>query len=327
MKRIGVLVMVMLSMIALGQAQTTNEFKPGGKPVMRIYSNYHSTFSDGESASTFELTRVYLGYQHQFSQELSGAIVLDVADPGVGGLEMTAFVKNAYLKYHTGNFTANFGMIATTQFKVQENAWGYRYLYKSLQDEHKYNASADLGVSLAYQFSDVLSADVIVANGEGYKKVQADSTFRTGFGVTLTPTKKLTGRVYYDFISKENTQSSLATFIGYAADKFSVNAEYNHQFNAGFKDGQDLNGVSFYGTWKAASKIKVFARYDQLYSNTVDGAANDWNLGKDGQLYLAGLEFAPVKGVKLSPNFQGWSPADSNKDFSASVFLNCEIKF
>ncbi|MGQ7869786.1 hypothetical protein [Sunxiuqinia sp. sy24] len=327
MKRIGVLVMVMLGMIALGQAQTADEFKPTGKPVMRIFSNYHSTFSDGESASAFELTRVYLGYQHQFSNELSGTVIFDVADPGVGGLKMAAYVKNAYLKYHTGNFTANFGMIATTQFKVQESAWGYRYLYKSLQDEHKYNASADLGVSLAYKFSDFVSADVIMSNGEGYKKVQADSTFRTGFGVTIHPVKKLTGRVYYDFISKENTQSSLATFVGYKADDFSLGAEYNQQYNAGFKEDHDLSGTSFYGTWNASSKIKVFARYDKLFSNALAGSSSDWNRSKDGQLFLAGLEFTPVKGVKLAPNFQGWSPADDSKDFSASLFLNCEIKF
>lgn len=43
-------------------------------------------------------------------------------------------------------------------------------MMKSFQDEYKFGSSADLGVSVAYKFNKVVSADVIVANGEGYKK-------------------------------------------------------------------------------------------------------------------------------------------------------------
>jgi hypothetical protein len=327
MKRIGVLTLVMFCMALVGLAQTTDEFKPGGRPTMRIFSNYHSTFSDGETASAFELTRVYLGYQHQFSKELFGAAVLDVGDPGVGSLQMTAYVKNAFLRYRKSGFEVNFGMISTTQFKTQEDNWGYRYHEKSLQDEHSFNSSADLGVSVAYQFSEVISVDVIVANGEGYKKLQNDSVFRTGFGLTLNPVKRLTGRVYYDFSSKETTQSSLATFIGYEGEQFRFGAEYNKQFNRRFQEDRDWNGLSFYTTYRLAKKVKLFARYDKLYSNTLAGEADGWNLSNDGQAFIAGLEFAPVKGVKLAPRYKGWSPDDASHPAISSLYLNCEVKF
>ena len=326
MKRISVLTLVMLCISILAMSQT-EAFKAGGKPFMKIFSNYHTTFSDGESASAFELTRVYLGYGYDFSKNFSAKANIDIGDPGVGKLEMTAYVKNAYLKYTVDNLTVNFGLISTTQFKVQEVAWGYRYLEKSFQDAYKFNASADLGISLAYKFSNAISADLIIANGEGYKKLESDSTLRTGLGVTITPVKKLTARIYYDFSSKDNTQSSLATFVGYAADNFSLGAEYNKQFNVDFEEDYELSGTSFYATVKTSKKVKLFARYDQLFSNTISGDVNDWNLSKDGQLFIAGLEYSPVKGVKLAPNFKGWSPADENKAFSSTVFLNCEIKF
>ena len=326
MKQVSVLLLAMLC-IALTAKSQTDEFKPGGKPFMKIFSNYHNTFSDGETASAFELTRFYLGYEYAFSKNFSAKANLDVGNPGVGSLQMTAYLKNAYLKYKANNFTVNFGLIGTNQFKVQEDAWGYRYLEKSFQDAYKFNASADLGVSIAYKFCDAFSADLIIANGEGYKKLQADSTFRTGFGMTATPVKKLTARAYYDFSSKDYTQSSIATFVGYAADNFSIGAEYNKQFNNSFNDGHDLSGTSFYTTVKASKKVKLFARYDNLTSNTLDGSTDNWNQSKDGQLYIAGLEYAPVKGIKLAPNFKGWSPADASKAFSSSLFLNCEIKF
>ncbi len=326
MKKGSLLLLAMFCLVVTGMSQS-NEFKPGGKPFMKIFSNYHATFSDGESVSAFELNRLYLGYEYNFSEKFSAKANLDIGDPGAGSLEMTAYVKNAYLKYEEDKFSVHFGLIPTTQFKVQEKAWGYRYIEKSFQDAYKFNSSADLGVSVAYRFSDLLSADLSFVNGEGYKRLQADSTFRTGFGVTLTPGDKVTGRVYYDFISKEETQSSLAALISYVEDEFSLAAEYNSQFNVGFNEDRTLSGTSIYGTLKAASKVKVYARFDYLTSNTLDGASNDWNVSRDGQLYIAGLEYAPVKGVKLAPNFRGWNPADDNQKFSTSLFLNCEIKF
>ena len=310
----------------LGMSQT-EEFKPNGKPFMKIFSNYHATFSDGESSSAFELKRVYLGYEYAFSKKFSAKANFDVGDPGVGKLQMTAYVKNAYLKYREGNFSVNFGLISTTQFKVQEKHWGYRYLAKSFQDQYKFNSSADLGVSAAYKFSDAVSADVIIANGEGYKLLQADSTLRYGLGVTVTPVNKFKGRVYYDFTSKDETQSSLATFVGYADDVFSLGAEYNKLFNYGFEDGQDLSGTSFYTTIKANKKLKFFARFDNLSSKKKNGETEDWNIGKNGQWYIVGLEYAPIKGVKIAPNYKGWNPEDSGQEFSSTLMLNFEINF
>lgn len=327
MKRISALTLVMFYVTTMAESQTTDQFKPGGKPFMKIFSNFHTTFSDGESVSAFELTRIYLGYEYEFSKNFLALANIDVADPGVGGLEMTAFVKNAFIRYKTDQFSVLFGLIPTTQFKIQEGFWGYRYIEKSFQDAYGFGSSADLGISLSYQFAGFLSADLIVANGEGYKKLEADSVLRTGFGITLKPTSNLTSRVYYDFSSKESTLSTLAFFAGYADDLFSVAAEYNKQMNYDFQKGHDLSGPSFYATIHASKKMKLFARYDKLSSNTVSGAEADWNLSDDGELYLIGIEYEPLKGIKLSPNFHGWNPAGSGEPFSSSVFLNCEIKF
>lgn len=326
MKKISVLLVAMLCFLMMGFTQTEN-FEPGGKPFMKIFTNYHSTFSDGKSNSAFELNRMYLGYEYAFSKNFSAKANLDIGDPGVGKLHMTAYVKNAFLKYNSNNFTAHLGLISTNQFTIQENAWGYRYIEGSFQDAYKFNASADLGASLAYKFNDMLTVDAIIANGEGYKNLQTDSVFRTGFGLTFNPIKKLTARVYYDFSTNVNTQSSVAAFLGFAADWFSLGAEYNHQFNVGFNESYELSGTSIYATVKASKKFKVFGRYDQLMSNTITGDLNDWNISKDGQLFIAGFEYAPVKGVKLAPNFKGWNPTDTGKAFSSSFYLNCEIKF
>lgn len=321
MKKISITFIITLVISNFALAQGTDEFKPSGKTSVKIFSNFHSTFSDGENYEAFEITRAYFGYGYQFSKNFSGKITLDVGDPGVGGLQMTAYLKNAMLTYKSNGFTVNFGVISTTQFKIQEKNWGYRYIFKSFQDEYKFGSSADLGISIAYKIDDHLSFDVMISNGEGYKKIQADSSLRYGFGITINPVKELTLRGYYDVIKKDDVnQQSWVFFAGYKTKEFSLGAEYNTQLNHKNNDGDDLNGFSAYATYKLGKKFKVFGRYDDLSSE------DEWNIGKDGSAIIAGFEYAPVKGVKIAPNYQGWNPDDDSKKFMTGIYMNLEIK-
>jgi hypothetical protein len=302
-----------------------NEFKPNGKASVKIFSNFHSTFSDGANLNVFEITRAYFGYGYKFSKHFSGKITLDVGNPKVGGLEMTAYLKNASLTYKQNGFTVNFGLIGLLQFKTQEKIWGYRYIYKSFQDQHKYGSSADLGINISYKFSNFISADFNLINGEGYKKIAADSILRTGIGITINPIKALTIRAYYDFIKKKGVnQQSISLFAGYKTKKFSVGAEYNKQLNHKNSNGNHLNGYSFYTTYNASKKIKIFGRYDKLTSSNAKNM--EWNLGKDGSLFIVGMEFTPVKGIKIAPNYQGWKPKDTDKKYRSVFYINLEIK-
>ncbi len=316
-----------LLLIASSVNAQDNEFAPGGKPVLRIFSNYNTTITNGETGSAFELQRVYLGYEHNFSEYLSGKAVLDIGNPGAGKLQMTAYVKNAYLQYKNEKFVLSFGLISTTQFSVQESAWGNRYIAKSFQDEFGFNSSADLGISAAYQIFGNVSVDVIVSNGEGYKSIQADSTFRTGAGITVKPFKNLTARVYYDFSNKVNTQASVAGFLGYENEKFNIGAEYVVQLRPEFVADRTWSGASIYSKFNITDNFNVFGRYDMLTSNTVSGETTDWNIAGDGQWYIIGFEYSPVKGVKLAPNFKGWNPFDNSQSFVSTVILNLEVKF
>lgn len=325
MKKSILTTMLVLFITVLAMSQEPKEaFKPHGKPIIRVFSNFHSSFADGESSSAFEVTRVYLGYEHSFSEDLSGTVIFDVADPGVGKLQMTAFLKNAFLNYRHQNLSVDFGMIATTQFKVQENFWGYRYLAKVFQDEYGFASSADLGTSATYKFNDALSADIAVTNGEGYKKLQSDNIFKAAFGLTVNPVKELTVRGMVDLM---DNQSTYAGFFGYKGRKFSLAAEYNYQKNHLMIEDHDFFGPSFYATVNLSKKTKFFARFDDLQSNTPSGEFGNWNLASDGKLYMAGFEFAPVSGIKLSPNYRGWSPAQGAQPYISTLMLNCEIKF
>ncbi len=328
MKKTVLILMFMTGMISATKSQEKSSgFKPHGKPLALIFTNFHNDFIESSMYPAFEITRAYLGYEYNFSPEWYAKVVFDVGDPGVGKHEMSAFLKNAYVKYTKSRFTAYFGMIATTQFKVSEKIWGYRYIEKSFQDAYGFNASADLGFNLEYDFTDFLSADFSVVNGEGYKKIQGDSLLRPAAGITLTPVKTITARVYADYMGKDVKQKSLATFLAYTGKKLIAGAEYNYQWNMDMVAGHDVYGTSFFLSWKPTSKIKLFGRFDDLNSSASDGEIQPWQIDDDGQLFMAGLEYSPLKGVKFAPNYRLWNPENESFPTINSLYLNCELKF
>ncbi len=327
MKKLTITLVSIIFLTGAGLAQETSTFTPGGKPFALVYTNLHYTTSGGEGSPAFEIKRAYLGYDYKFSPNFSAKINIDVDNPGVGKLQMTAFLKNAYLQYSKNKFDFYFGMISTLQFKVQEKFWGKRWIAKSFQDEYKMGPSADIGMSAAYDLSDFASIDAWLVNGEGYKLIQADNSLRAGLGLTLKPAKGLTARIYADHMKDTAAQQTLATFIGYQAKTFSLAGEYNYQLNNEMKAGNDFSGWSFYTSINLVKSFKFFGRYDNLSSVTKEGADMPWNLSKDGQLFMAGIEFSPIKGVKVAPGFHGWKPANTDKDFVSGLYLNFEYNF
>ena len=222
---------------------------------MQVFGNFHTGFGEDRNDRGFELDRSYLGYQYDLGKGLQVKGVMDIGQSDdVNDYHRIAYIKNAQISWKSGDLTLTGGLISTTQFNMQEKFWGYRYIMKSFQDLYKFGNSADLGISASYKFNDCLSADAIVVNGEGYKKIQKNDGLMYGLGATLTPIKGLSMRVYYGLneASEEGSENiqNMATFIGYKGNGFSLGAEYNRIWNAKYSKGNDYDGFSFYGNVK-----------------------------------------------------------------------------
>ena len=325
---------VVLALLISGIGYTQEDFVPSGSPFAKIYFNYHADLSGNGNA--FEIQRAYLGYKYNMSESFSGHITLDVGAPEVDindsvtvgtSLEMTAFLKTAAVAYSHGNLTIEAGLIGLQQFKLQEKYWGRRYIYKSFQDWTKMGPSADLGAIVSYDFFDMLSADITVRNGEGYKKLQSDKAFNTALGVTLEPLKGLVFRGFFDYMKKDESITTVSGFAGYKNDLLSVGAEYNVQMNYGDVADHTMKGLSFYAGVKLTKKIEVFGRFDNLASNTLNGETENWNVGKNGNLLIAGIEYTPIKNVNLAFDYQGFIYADKDKDSKNLVYINFQYTF
>ncbi len=327
MKKIFVtLLAVIMACSAYCQTVQSQE-EPKGKAIFTIFSNFHAGLGDNNDAIGFELERSYLGYQYQFTKDISAKVVFDIGKSSdVSDLQRVAYVKNAMVSWKKGGLKINAGLTGLQQFDLQEKYWGHRYVMKSFQDEYKFGSSADLGVVAQYQFSSWLGADLTCVNGEGYKKIQLDNKMLYAAGLTLTPVKGLALRVYGDYKGIQNpdstqcAQENLSFFAGYKTDGIAVGAEYNKLFNSRNAVSKHQNGISAYASCAMPYDFEIYARYDYLTSN--DG----WNAAKDGQFMLAGLQYTPCKNFRISPCFRMQVPKDENDKLKSSIYLYMEAK-
>lgn len=316
-------------------AQTANDdFKPTGAPLFKVFWNYNTDLSKNATKnSAFELNRAYFGYQYSYTKDISAKVVLDVAN-NTGGSAYTFLLKAAQLDWKVANSVKlSMGLIGMKQFNDQEEFWGYRYIFKSFDDEQSFGSSADLGINAEFDLSKTLKANFVVFNGEGYKNIQdINGNQKVGGSLIFTPVKSLTTKIYFD--SQPTTGSkaitSLALFAGYKVDDWKLGAEYN-KLNNGKKYsspsvGNQLDGISIYATYVINKKVEIFGRYDQLNSNTLTGDTTAWNYAKDGSQIITGIQYAPVKGLKFALNYQGFSFDNSALNSQTKVFLNAEFK-
>jgi len=312
-------------------SQETENFSLSGYFYGKVFSNFHYQLN-GNNESAFEVQRAYLGYTYHLSENYTINIKLDIGSPEQESpydiLKRYAYFKNAALTYKNNKLTLNFGLIDLHQFKVQEKFWGHRYIYKSFQDKHKLGSSADLGASAIYDFNDFITVDLTVMNGEGYNQLQIDNSYKSGLGITILPLKDVTIRLYADYIEHENIQTTWTSFIGYKIkDLAKIGAEYNYQTNSGFSKNRNQNGFSGYASVNISEKLELFGRYDKLWSNTLSGEPYNWNITRDGSAVIGGIQYSPIKNIKIALNYQDWYPYAKNLDNESYIYLNLEYKF
>ena len=326
MKKLLLIKLLFFATLGLFANNDSIKFVPSGKAFGKVYSNFHTGTNLQSNNNAFEITRAYLGYKYKMTQNWSAKVNIDIGNPKVGEFEMTAFLKDASLTFQKKRFTFRFGMISMQQFKAQERHWGYRYILKSFQDEFKFASSADIGSFAKYEINDFISVDVTASNGEGYKQVQSDKTYRGGLGFTVSPAKSFIFRYYFDYMEKSEAQTTHALFMGYRfKDKFSIGAEYNLRENHEYKQNNNIEGYSIYATYHINDKLNVFGRFDKLASKRTGSIYLLQNI--DGDYYTAGVEYKPTKGINISINHRYFSDLFGSNWDNSYAYFNFEYAF
>ena len=304
------------------QAQEPKPEEPKGKAIVQVFGNFNTEFDADNCNYGFELERSYLGYEYKLENGLSMKAVMDVGkSSNVDDYHRLAYIKNAMMSWKTGDLTLNGGLISTTQFNFQEKFWGYRYIMKSFQDQYKFGSSADLGISMAYKFNNRISADAIVVNGEGYKKIEQNNGLNYGLGLTLNPISNFYVRLYGGVNTSDQADdkniANMAGFVGYKSDKATMGVEYNYMQNSSYDNNADKDGYSIFASLKLSKKTELYARFDEV------GSKDDWNYAKDESAAIIGAQFKLGKYVKIAPNFRINMPKAEGADNYYSAYISC----
>ena len=308
MKMYLLLVFCFIIASSLKAQENQNEFKPSANPVVLVFANYHAGFGSRNDLSGFEINRAYLGYLFQLSPNLNAKVVIDAAvapeESFMISQKKETHIKNAQLTWADKGFTINGGMIGVLQFRLQEKFWEHRYVEKTFQDLYGMGSSADLGVSVEYNFTPRYTIDLSMTNGEGYKNLNMNNKYRYALGMTFCPQKDLSFRIYGDIFQhtlEGKNQRTLAFFAGYKCDYFSLGTEYNYQENNRFLSDMDYFGYSIFTTIPFQKKWNLIGRYDNIESKNVDNKS--W-INYTGSMVIAGIEYIPMKNLRFALNYR-----------------------
>ena len=330
MKKITTLILILVFSVNYSQV----EFQQNGSPHFKIFWNYHNDFTkDVTKKSAFELKRVYLGYKHNFSKNISAKVTYDIGS-NPSGSAYTAYVKIAQLDWKLNpKLKLSMGLIGNKQFNDQEKLWGYRYTYKGFLNEFKFGASADLGINSEFIINPKLKVNLFVFNGEGYKALQDDDGYqRVGTSFIYSISNKIFGKIYLDSHpskdAKAITNSSI--FLGYNNNDIKLGVEYgkikNGRTYKNAEDGHNRDGYSVFAIKSLKNNFEIYARYDSISSNILSGQTIPWNNNNDGSLLIFGTQYQAVKGVKFNLNYRLFNFNNSIINNKSAVFLNAEFK-
>lgn len=252
-----------------------------------------------------QIRRIYLQGDNDLSARVSTRwrFETDSKELTTPGLKITTFIKNAYVqvKNVVPGGSALFGMLTTPIFETSDEVWGYRPIEKTIGDFRGVASSSDLGIQMK-GFADAghkIGYSAMIGTGTG-QRPENNRYKRYYFSLPLRPIDGLTLEPYVDYedfpsVAERTTYKALA---GYEFRRIAVGGEVVDQVRHSAGATTEPFGFSVFARGKIGSVLSGYARFDRWQPNT--RAANR----VDSDLYIAGLDWEPLKDVHLMPNVE-----------------------
>lgn len=320
-----------LSLIFITGIINAQTVEQKGQPIIQLITDFHLDLNDTAKTTGFGISRAYFGYNYLPGNNFSCKVILNIGTPDdlpkQASPRRYAFFREASVTYAKDRLNVSFGITTTRHFDYLQKFWGKRFITNEFEIRNKYGNIADLGVVLDYRFSDKLSGDVAVTNGEGYSDIQLDNGVKAAAGLTYRPTNQLVFRFYNDLNNNNGVlQYTLSSFAGIDNNWINFGASFHYKTNKDNVEGHNGWGVSSTGSFKLPQNYEIFARYDFSGSVTVSGEANPWNYMNDANLVIFGLQKTINVNFKLALDYQNSIPYSTSLPSSGFIFINALFK-
>ncbi len=295
-----------------------------------IFASHYFGLTEGITPrSAFEMPTALLGYSATFSNKLKATLIYDVTRTTSNivvkdedgnllevnyfeGSKYTAFLKMAEIMYSINHFVDfRIGQLLNTQYlTMQDKFWGYRYIYFTYQEVHRYGMPAAFGPQVDLKYAGKLLNQISVTNGDGpFRHKDENAKFLFSNNVEFRPNSELVLKIYTDYSPTSDTSAlardkyAISAFAGYKTNRFRVGLEYNKVYNFGYRSNSDYYGISSFASVTISPKVDLLARYDYINRSSI------MNIEK-GHFVIAGFQFKPHNNFFCSLNLRALYPGD-----------------
>ena len=323
MKRIFIPIFTIFVLCSSIYSQNTTPVEKGGKVWGYVFGDYFFKASGDSSGSStqygsypnsfqgFEMRRAYLGYDYTFNDKFTSQILLEGNDKILTSTRLGLYIKTAFVEWKAfEKVSFAIGLVPTPTFAwaLNEKAWNYRSVEKTIADMRGLGIASDLGVATRGRFDKAgnYGFAFMIGNGNGQKP--EINKFKKYYGTLFAkPVKGLQMEVYADYepAADDKNKTTLKGFVGYTYEKFNFGVEVVQQTqkNAG---GKDIDAVPFgissfvWGNLLGMENrpvLNAFARFDMYNPDT----KND-STGYKENFITAGLDYMPIENIHFMPN-------------------------
>lgn len=299
--------------VIMGQDSNENKGKLSGLAFGDYYGivkNHNTKIKDQHG---FWFRRIYFTYDYTFDSEWSSRFRLEMSNEGdfKSNEEMIPIVKDAWLRYKFANQSIYLGLSGTPTFGLIEDTWGYRSVEKVPVDLYKMGSSKDFGIAGKGSFDKegIFNYHLMFSSGNGNKQeidkgksgmLSLSAILKNGFMI----------EAYGDYADqKGNTDTyMLQGFVAYKAEMFRVGFQYSYQWTEQIDaNDRSLRVLSGFFTVNLSEYFSLILRGDRtLDANPKAGGIAYIPLDPNSKftLIIFGIDFHPIKNVKLIPNIE-----------------------
>jgi hypothetical protein len=283
----------------------THHYNASGADSDKVNIDNSFTKLIGKDLNGVQIRRVYFQLDNDLSIKYSTRFRLEVDGKALtSDGKIGVFVKSAYALARSviPRGDLYIGMASTPTFENPEEFWGYRSIEKTLADFRGIASSSDLGLLLKGWVDGTHRVGYSAMIGTGTGQKPEDNRYKRLYLAIPIRLGDLRVEPYADYENAPagTDRATYKLFMGYEFRRLAVGVEaldrVAHRRTGG---NQEPRGLSMFVRGTATPSLSGFARFDLWQP---DHRADD---RVDSQLWVAGLDWQPLKDVHFMPNVEG----------------------
>ncbi len=286
--------------------------KISGQVFGDFYYNLTNNKSELKDQDGFWFRRVYFTYDYKFSDTWSTRFRIEAMSPGDFKTSETLKIslKDAYISYNKRGNTFIIGLSPTPTVEYLESFWGYRAVEKTPLDLYKMGDTREFGIAFKGSIGKkgFLGYHLQIGNGEGVKsEFNKGKKFMGAFQLKFT--ENLSFELYGDYAENGDHRDyhTYQGFLGWKKEKHRLGILLAHQRKEQGLGNMDLkiNVYSLFGIINLSEKVTALTRFDRMDNSLPWGPSISYvpmNGSAPFSLFIAGLDFHPIKNISFIPN-------------------------